>query len=1062
MAAVATARTGIAHTKMKRPPSLLTGEMTNGAHTLSPSPSLASAKPPLGTPNSAGLQQGTIHGLENGVNGAGSRTSVRRRDSQKPGEISNNRQVRLTKGAGVDGAQAGQKLIKKIMEPYVKTESYILKKHRKAPPSFILHLHPTHFRFDQQDGSFSYSSPMKVLLEHVRLRSVPHDMLDELLQAGIKFYEGIVDPLVISYAKKTNVSTSTQSSGNTSNRDKNVPFSIHNWNEHLTPSPFVPYPQLDNLDTVADNDLGKENALGTKQDPNIKKEPDTQDTSEESNGVVKPAVKGSKSFTAVLFPTPVSLHEEVLAYANTPDMRSNHRKQSQMSNRGSTGGMNQPPTPLSAVPPTPSTFGPPAKRQKMMISGNDIAAFEGKVISATTAPLFLEPAENAEDVENILNSLSDPLFKYKPPAPKTRKKTSAELAADDALAAEEERYMLIMDERLAPSANAAGAGTTGADGETGVTSFTPDFERFKALENIKAKLQQAQETARRADQARAEQIAHQAAIQKAKQEAAEREARLQATNVRHQQLHAMNLEQHRRAEMMKVQQNQAAAAAAAHAHNQTGQHATNSALTNGHLGKDANGNISSPVVRNMTPHNNIPSPHGGNAAMSSAAMSVPMTATTSNQGAGSPPRPGSAAQHAHPTAATMMAQRANAQATSRTGTPRLPNGTPALQQATPVTRHMTPTPGMSHGSPALSVAASTPTMGQARMPTPQIGGPPQMTQQQQMFARQQALLQQQQHQQNQQHHQAQMAALHQRRQQQAQQQQQQQQQAMLQQGSPNGHMNLQQQMAQHQNHAPSASPQGTQEQYRLQLEMMQQQQHKSLQARAQAQAQHAQAQAVAQAQAQGFSQQQHMMGTPQIGGTMNGLQNRPGQPGGGGQAQGNPSMQQGMGGMRFPNAAVQAQYASVLKTLWQKMQPQLIQNYGSLQNVPEAALQRAQMSVQVQAKAHVSRQLQMRNAQQQQQAAQMQQQQQRAAMGAGQQGGGGGGGGGGQMMMGNGNGGAGGMSGQMNMGGMQNLTPQQQQQQFALQAQAHARAQAQQQMLGLQAQARGMGGGGMG
>ena len=116
MAAVATARAGVAHPKIKRPPTLLTGEGMNGAHTSSPSPSLASAK--LGTPSSAGLQQGTINGLDNGVNGTGSRTSVRRRDSQKPGEISNNRQVRLSKGAGVDGAQAGQKVIKKIMEPY--------------------------------------------------------------------------------------------------------------------------------------------------------------------------------------------------------------------------------------------------------------------------------------------------------------------------------------------------------------------------------------------------------------------------------------------------------------------------------------------------------------------------------------------------------------------------------------------------------------------------------------------------------------------------------------------------------------------------------------------------------------------------------------------------------------------------------------------------------------------------------------------------------------------------------------------------------------------------------
>lgn len=72
----------------------------------------------------------------------------------------------------------------------VKTTSYILRKYKKAPPSVILHLHPTHFRFDQQDGTFSYNSPMKFLLEHIKNETVPHDMMEELILGGVKFYEG--------------------------------------------------------------------------------------------------------------------------------------------------------------------------------------------------------------------------------------------------------------------------------------------------------------------------------------------------------------------------------------------------------------------------------------------------------------------------------------------------------------------------------------------------------------------------------------------------------------------------------------------------------------------------------------------------------------------------------------------------------------------------------------------------------------------------------------------------------------------------------------------------------
>jgi transcription factor SPT20 len=31
---------------------------------------------------------------------------------------------------------------------------------------------------------------MKVIIEHIRSQTVPHDMLEELLRAGVKFYEG--------------------------------------------------------------------------------------------------------------------------------------------------------------------------------------------------------------------------------------------------------------------------------------------------------------------------------------------------------------------------------------------------------------------------------------------------------------------------------------------------------------------------------------------------------------------------------------------------------------------------------------------------------------------------------------------------------------------------------------------------------------------------------------------------------------------------------------------------------------------------------------------------------
>lgn len=199
------------HQKMKRPPPPLVQTSVNGTRSSqsSPSPSLSSKRPPPGfkLPQSAT----TINGVNGGVNGVGPRSSNRRKDSQKPGDIPA-RQNRSGKSAQVDG-HIERRPLKKMFEPYgmsqsmalmdspiiahadfcnleVKTQSYILKKYPKAPPSLTVHLHPTHFRFDQQDGSFSYNSPMKVILEHIKAQTVPHDMVDELFHAGVKFYEG--------------------------------------------------------------------------------------------------------------------------------------------------------------------------------------------------------------------------------------------------------------------------------------------------------------------------------------------------------------------------------------------------------------------------------------------------------------------------------------------------------------------------------------------------------------------------------------------------------------------------------------------------------------------------------------------------------------------------------------------------------------------------------------------------------------------------------------------------------------------------------------------------------
>ncbi|GAA5977647.1 hypothetical protein JCM11641_006888 [Rhodosporidiobolus odoratus] len=66
----------------------------------------------------------------------------------------------------------------------------VLKRHRRAPPSLVIHLYPTHFRFDGQHGNFGYDHPMKCFLEAVREQKLPTDLLSVLDDAGVIYYDG--------------------------------------------------------------------------------------------------------------------------------------------------------------------------------------------------------------------------------------------------------------------------------------------------------------------------------------------------------------------------------------------------------------------------------------------------------------------------------------------------------------------------------------------------------------------------------------------------------------------------------------------------------------------------------------------------------------------------------------------------------------------------------------------------------------------------------------------------------------------------------------------------------
>ncbi|KAL2871804.1 uncharacterized protein BJX67DRAFT_87876 [Aspergillus lucknowensis] len=708
--------------KMKRPPPPF---LQTGVNGVKPQPS--SSSPPTTSKRLPGAGQSaaassTNHPVTNGVNGItnSSNTPVKgplgrpRKEAQRPSDQGAKSQRPMSKTSPSDQDHRSGKA---LPEPYVKTTSYILKKFAKFPPSLILHLHPTHFRFEQQDGSFPYNSEMKVIIEHIRAGTVPHDMMEELLRANVLFYEGC---LIVRVVDHKSVSAQTRKSSAPSSNDSNTPFSIHNYNEHITPSPYVPYPKQNQL--ASEKLTGKDTA-GNQPDTKDGGEPNTQpqETPGEAGEALQPKQPSSKPrvFTTVLHPTPRSLQAELTLLATTPDRRAAKLTVSASSRSQ---------VPSSTAPPSPGASsaqperGHVAKRQKMLVEPHELLECESKLTKALAPPLFLDPVDSLEGAHNLLKYLESPLHSDTPPSPKRRKRTVAELAADEALAAEEERFMLIMDERLEPTSSGAAGGPKSAavDDTGGAVPFEPRFSRFKTLENIRM---QHEEKAKRDHEIKMKQEQ----IKRQQQEQERERRRITEQRQAEEQAKEENRRQH-----IAAQQAQAQLAAQ---------------QQNRHVMAQSNGVSqapqTSPVVRQQTPLNT-------SSPLVSSAMAtqggVPMALTSSVQGAGSPQRPPSALQHAHPNMMShpMVSSRSQ-QGQSRHGTPQMTQGTPAMSQATPVMRNATPTQRMSHASPPRSSMAATPVMNQAMMATPHMGGGMSLTPQQQqqfLMQRQQMLAQQ--------------------------------------------------------------------------------------------------------------------------------------------------------------------------------------------------------------------------------------------------------------------------------------------------------------------------------
>jgi transcription factor SPT20 len=342
----------------------------------------------------------------------------------------------------------------------------------------------------------------------------------------------------------------------------------------------------------------------------------------------------------------------------------------------------------------------------MIIDEDNVHEFEAELINSTAPKLYLEPTSSLEESIALIDSMTPTHFKCPPPAPKVRKRTTAELAADEAEAADVQRFMLAGDERQSKASGTATNNDEGQPGTRGQNAFEPRFSRFKTLESIKMHHEETERRKKEEEARNAQMKAQQrqeAETQKRQAEANARQAEQNRAIMQRQQQEQM---QHQRQEQQQTarthhlqQQQQEALRAASQAPQMPNQAAQFNQVQH-------QPQHSSPVVRQQTPLTSSPALNAHNMA-SHPMTSASMAATSSSHGAGSPPRPASAVSHHPLPMARNMSQQHSGQGLSRNGTPQMVQGTPIMNTAMPA-RNMTPQPRM-QGSPIAGMQG-TPTM----------------------------------------------------------------------------------------------------------------------------------------------------------------------------------------------------------------------------------------------------------------------------------------------------------------------------------------------------------------
>lgn len=592
-----------------------------------------------------------------------------RRESQRPGIA---RVVTKTPTMEDDSAKPEPK-------QFVYTQETILARHRGKLPSMRVYLYPNHFRINDSQETLTYASPMRELLTAMREKKLPHNMLDELYANGTPFYDGC---LIVEVHNYRNNAVKPKDSANSAADGSKTAFSIHNNNNFITPSPYGAHPS-NKVEPKANGTAAPAKEAADKENKENMPAPGANGSSQ------KQPATGPTITTVVLFPSTQSLLVDMSILATTPATDTATLKRMQ------TGRV--PPTPLTAVPPTPTfSAGPSPKRQKMMLDDTNVHEFEAEMLNATCPKLYLEPTKSFAESIALMDAMTHPNNKNPPPERKSRKRTTAELAADEADAQNLQSFMLAGDEQQA-TLNTTTAG--GDEGAVRAAANTMSFARFKTLASIKANREEADRRKKEED-ARQAQAKRQAQLESEAQKRRDMEANRQQAEIQEQRQQLLRQQQAQQQilQQNQMQQNEALRAA------QAAQMSNAAAAQISQTPQSATQNQFSPGVRQNTPMAAAASPRVGGQATHPMG-GTPMAATASNHAIASPARPPSSISH-HPMARTASQQQGSM---SRTNTPQMMQGTPVMNTAMP-NRNMTPTPRMNQGSPSLQVQGATPIM----------------------------------------------------------------------------------------------------------------------------------------------------------------------------------------------------------------------------------------------------------------------------------------------------------------------------------------------------------------